>query len=164
MRRLKKVTKEKTQGNNCCSDDARRCCAAVPNSGEATKEAVRKNYGDLIKSAREGACCTGAGTAAQLAGYTEEQLAGLPPEMRQTIFACGNPVAFAEIEEGQAVLDIGSGAGLDALLAAKKVGPEGKVIGLDMTSEMIEAARANAEAAGGVSSVRVSAVKPAREE
>ncbi len=63
-------------------------------------------------------------------------------------FGCGNPLAFSEVEAGQTVLDLGSGAGFDLLIAAKQVGPEGRVIGVDMTDSMIAAARANAARAG----------------
>ena len=145
---LKKLGKRIIGGSSCCPDDGGSCCGPVTKTGKATKEAVRKNYGDLIKPPREGSCCGSGGTVAQMAGYTAEQLDSVPEDMRETSFACGNPVAFTEMKEGQVVLDIGSGAGLDVLLAAKKVGPEGKVIGLDMTPEMIETARANALRAG----------------
>ena len=72
----------------------------------------------------------------------------MPAHAAEHAFGCGNPVALASIEAGQTVLDIGSGAGIDVLLAAGKVGPQGRVIGLDMTPEMIDAARKNATEAG----------------
>jgi len=96
-------------------------------------------------------CCAGPaskGLAATLAGYTRETLAALPADAAKNSFGCGNPVALAEIHEGDTVLDLGSGAGIDLLLAAKLVGPTGKVIGVDMTAAMLERARANAAAAG----------------
>ncbi|MHC4983585.1 MAG: arsenite methyltransferase [Planctomycetota bacterium] len=121
-------------------------CHTEANSPDETRQAVRESYAGLIKSPPGG---PGVGSAvAQLAGYTDEQLEAVPAELRQTVFACGNPVAHSGIKEGQVVLDIGSGAGLDVLLASEKVGPGGKVIGLDMTPEMIETARANARKAG----------------
>jgi SAM-dependent methyltransferase len=83
-----------------------------------------------------------------LAGYSREALAALPPDAVANSFGCGNPVALAEIREGDTVLDLGSGAGIDLLLAAKLAGPRGKVIGVDMTTAMLERARANANAAG----------------
>ena len=144
------------QGNSRKKTPAGRCCPAKGNIGpgtkasEATKQAVRKDYADLVKSPPRASRGGTVPTAAELAGYTPEQLEALPEEMRDTIFACGNPVAFAGIRQGQVVLDIGSGAGVDVLLAAGTVGPAGKVIGLDMTPEMIESARANAAKAGAV--------------
>ncbi len=142
----KKLARRIVGGGSCCSHAAGTCCPQT-DPGEVIKEAVKKNYAELITTAGTG-CCGSTGTIEQLAGYTDEQLEGLPDGVRETTFACGNPVAFAEMKKGEVVLDIGSGAGLDALLAAKKVGPNGKVIGLDMTPEMIEAARANARRAG----------------
>lgn len=82
-----------------------------------------------------------------MAGYTEEQLLTLPQDAIANSFGCGNPVAFAGVQSGETVVDIGSGAGIDCLLAAQKVGPAGRVIGVDMTPVMIEKARKNAAAA-----------------
>jgi len=96
-------------------------------------------------------CCSGPapqGVLTTLAGYSQEALVSLPPDAVANSFGCGNPVALAEIREGDTVLDLGSGAGIDLLLAAKLVGPTGKVIGVDMTSAMIERARANIASAG----------------
>jgi SAM-dependent methyltransferase len=83
----------------------------------------------------------------KLAGYTSEELAALPADAVVNSFGCGNPLAFSEIREGEVVLDLGSGAGIDILLAAKKVGPSGKVIGVDMTDEMIAKGAENVAAA-----------------
>ena len=88
------------------------------------------------------------GCIAKLAGYTNEELSALPPEAITNSFGCGNPLAFAGVKEGQTVLDLGSGAGIDLLLAAKKVGPNGRVIGVDMTDEMLAKAKENIQAAG----------------
>ena len=127
--------------------DSSACCGGEPCETDV-RDAVREHYADLVqKRGSSNACCGPSPVAAQ-AGYTDEQLAALPSDMSETSFACGNPVAFAEVQPGQVVLDIGSGAGLDLILAAKKVGPEGRVIGLDMTPEMIEKATANIKAAG----------------
>jgi arsenite methyltransferase len=82
------------------------------------------------------------------AGYTEEQLRSIPTDAVANSFGCGNPLAFSGVLPGQTVVDIGSGAGIDCLLAAQIVGPSGKVIGLDMTPAMIEKARANARKGG----------------
>lgn len=80
-------------------------------------------------------------------GYDAEELAALPPEALVS-FGCGNPVGVARLQEGEAVLDLGSGAGLDALLAARQVGPAGRVVGLDANADMLARARRNAAAAG----------------
>ena len=115
------------------------------------KSAVRKHYGAAITQGA-GSCCgpnTGnqaGGRYAQLAGYTPEELATLPESV--TTFGCGNPTTFAEMQPGQVVLDLGSGAGLDLILASKKIGPTGRVIGLDMTPEMVQAAYVNLTKAG----------------
>jgi ubiquinone/menaquinone biosynthesis C-methylase UbiE len=84
-----------------------------------------------------------------LIGYSEEEL-GAVPENADLGLGCGNPTAIASLREGQTVLDLGSGAGIDCFLAARQVGPSGRVIGVDMTPEMIERARANAEQGGHV--------------
>lgn len=81
-------------------------------------------------------------------GYTAEELADLPADAVQASFGCGNPVNLAGIEPGDTVVDLGSGAGIDVLLAAKRVGPTGHVIGIDMTEEMIAKAEANIAEAG----------------
>ncbi len=88
------------------------------------------------------------GVAAKLAGYQSGQLAGLPADAVTNSFGCGDPVAFSGVAEGDVVLDLGSGAGIDLLVAAKKVGPTGRVIGVDMTDAMIDKARANIAEAG----------------
>ncbi|HSB67982.1 MAG TPA: arsenite methyltransferase [Candidatus Methylomirabilis sp.] len=132
------------------------------------KDAVRRRYSQAI--AQPGSSCCGPtvgqpvqitnsccgpavtgdmkGSMAKVAGYGEDELGRLPADAVQNSFGCGNPLAFAGVEPGQVVLDIGSGAGIDCLIASEKVGPAGKVIGLDMTPDMIERARQNARAAG----------------
>lgn len=88
------------------------------------------------------------GEAAKLGGYTSEELAGLPADAVVNSFGCGNPLALAGLQPGDVVLDLGSGAGIDLLLAAKMVGPSGQVIGVDMTDDMIAKARKNIADAG----------------
>ena len=97
-----------------------------------------------------GGCCAPSpkGVAAKLAGYTDAEVAALPAEAVVNSFGCGNPLAFSAVKPGDVVLDLGSGAGIDLLLAAKKVGRKGKVIGVDMTDAMIARARKNIRAAG----------------
>ncbi|HIE26696.1 TPA: arsenite methyltransferase [Candidatus Poribacteria bacterium] len=125
------------------------------------KKAVREHYAALVAN-KEGSesccardnCCESSemeealeGNFAKL-GYTEEQISQIPLDAVENSFGCGNPLALAEINEGDVVLDLGSGAGIDVLLAAKRVGPKGKAIGLDMTPQMIEKARQNAAKMG----------------
>jgi len=132
------------------------------------KEAVRRRYAGAIERPASSCCgpapsqpvqigsaCCGPsvteamkGTMAKVAGYGESELGRLPADAVQNSFGCGNPLAFAGVRPGQLVLDIGSGAGIDCFIAAAKVGPAGRVIGLDMTPEMIERARRNAREAG----------------
>ncbi len=117
------------------------------------KGAVKERYARAIQQPGSG-CCGAPGTEAmkgnlvKIAGYQDEDLAALPADAVENAFGCGKPVAFAEVRPGDVVVDIGSGAGIDCLFAARKVGPTGKVIGIDMTPEMNERARANACAAG----------------
>ncbi len=129
------------------------------------KEAVRARYAKAIQ--RQASCCgptssqpvqisnsccgaapVSKGNFAKIAGYDKDELSRLPADAIQNSFGCGNPLAFAGVRAGQTVLDIGSGAGIDCFIAVEKVGPAGKVIGLDMTPEMIERARQNAREAG----------------
>ena len=117
------------------------------------RKTVSTTYARAVKqnAGTSPSCCSGPapqGIAATLAGYSRETLAALPADAVQNSFGCGNPVALAEIRDGDTVLDLGSGAGIDLLLAAKLAGPSGKVIGVDMTQAMIERARINAVAAG----------------
>jgi SAM-dependent methyltransferase len=114
------------------------------------RQAVSEFY--VKEVAAPGKCCCGGapmpkGVAAKVAGYSAEELAALPPDAVCNSFGCGNPLAFSEVREGDAVLDLGSGAGIDILLAAKKVGPRGRAIGIDMTDEMLAKARENIAAA-----------------
>jgi arsenite methyltransferase len=116
------------------------------------REKVSKDYAAAVTRPTGGqACCGGdanVGAVASCAGYTGDELAQLPDDAVVNAFGCGNPLAFSEVREGEVVLDLGSGAGIDLLIAAKKVGPTGRVIGVDMTDEMIAAAEANIRKAG----------------
>ncbi len=112
---------------------------------EKIKEAVRAHY---AARAMESAPCCGEGRAdARALGYTDQEMSGLP-EAAGSSLGCGNPLAFCDVQEGQVVLDLGSGLGIDVILAAQRVGPTGRVIGLDMTPEMIDRATRNAADAG----------------
>lgn len=108
---------------------------------------VRDAYAKAV-TASSGCDCQGKGVAAQWAGYGISETQELPKDVVENSFGCGNPLAFADVKPGQTVLDLGSGAGLDLLIASKRVGPEGRVIGVDMTDEMIAAALANMLKAG----------------
>lgn len=84
---------------------------------------------------------------AEAFGYTPEELTSIPAEANMGL-SCGNPTAFATLRAGETIVDLGSGGGLDVLLAARQVGPMGKAIGIDMTPEMIALSRANAAKSG----------------
>lgn len=121
------------------------------NESESIHQVVRDHYG---KVAREGAsvgcapgCCGGASRGSGELGYSSDELAAVPAGADLGL-GCGNPQAIASIASGETVLDLGSGAGFDCLLAARQVGPAGRVIGVDMTADMIERARANARQLG----------------
>lgn len=112
---------------------------------EKLKKVVREGYAKIAKQDNSCACCGSndlAQAISQKIGYTEEELKKVP-EGTDLGLGCGNPVALASLREGETVLDLGSGAGLDCFLAANKVGKDGKVIGVDMTPEMVDRAREN---------------------
>jgi len=109
-------------------------------------EAVKSKYGTVARSGLS-SNQSGVQAVAEAFGYTAEELASIPAEANMGL-SCGNPTATANLRPGETVVDLGSGGGLDVLLAAEKVGPEGRAIGIDMTEEMIALARRNAEKAG----------------
>jgi SAM-dependent methyltransferase len=121
------------------------------------REEVRSTYGkialsDELSQGSEGSspCCSSnrpAATEAEKLGYSADEVAALP-EGADLGLGCGNPQAIASLKPGETVLDLGSGAGFDCFLAARSVGPTGRVLGVDMTPEMISKARKNAEKAG----------------
>ena len=122
--------------------------------GKDIKDIVREKYGTI--AAASGSCCPSAsccgGTAiiteiGKKIGYADSDLSSVP-EGANLGLGCGNPIALASLREGETVLDLGSGAGFDCFLAAGRVGPAGKVIGVDMTPEMIKRARENARKDG----------------
>ncbi len=112
---------------------------------EQIREAVRDGYGKIAKTGGTccGPSCCGSGTADQVArvvGYSEAELATLPEGANMGL-SCGNPTALASLKAGEVVLDLGSGGGFDVFLAGPKVGPTGRVIGVDMTADMVSKAR-----------------------
>jgi arsenite methyltransferase len=114
------------------------------------KKVVRESYGRIAlekKSCGCGTCVPDAREFAKGIGYSEKELSAIPEEANLGL-SCGNPTAAAGLKEGETVLDLGSGAGFDCFLASKQVGQRGKIIGVDMTPEMIEKARANARKNG----------------
>ena len=116
---------------------------------EAVREMVREGYAGIARNT--GQCCGGAATnadaIARRIGYSDADVAAVPDGANLGL-GCGNPLQFADVQSGNTVLDLGSGAGFDALLAARAVGAGGHVVGVDMTSEMLTRAEANARAAG----------------
>jgi SAM-dependent methyltransferase len=169
MAELKRIEEE---ASSCCSPSAQEsccdpsakseCCAeghpdgcgcsAGRNEGEDVQARVRSRYAAaaLAASSGAGASC---GTAAIIteeqhdsfgAGlYAKDDLGTLPDEAKLASLGCGNPTAVADLREGETVLDLGSGGGIDVLLSARRVGPSGMAYGLDMTDEMLELARRN---------------------
>jgi len=116
---------------------------------EKVKEHVKKRYGEIAKtdcSSCSSSCCSSSscGTPPQYVawklGYSPTDIESVPEESVLGL-GCGNPVALASLKEGETVLDLGSGGGIDVFLASKKVGPQGKVIGVDMTKEMLDRAK-----------------------
>ena len=125
-------------------------------SADEVRNMVRDRYGAIAAkavadAAGKSSCCCGEPAAAERKsremGYSAEQLA-LVPEEANLGLGCGNPQALAVMRRGEVVVDLGSGAGFDCLLAARAVGPEGHVIGVDMTPEMLARARGNAAKVG----------------
>ena len=114
------------------------------------KRMVREAYGSIAADGGKSCCGTSGADASVFAksiGYCGEELA-LIPEGSNLGLSCGNPTAIAGLKDGEVVLDLGSGAGFDCFIAASKVGPSGKIIGVDMTPQMLEKARENARKGG----------------
>ena len=154
-----------TTSKSCCGPD---CCqpsdtvttVAIASAGEQVRATVREKYGAAAQRAVEGraatcgcgtSCCGDAGEVwdpitSDL--YDEGQTTGIPAAALLASLGCGNPTALAELHEGERVLDLGSGGGIDVLLSARRVGPTGKAYGLDMTTEMLRLARENQKASG----------------
>ena len=118
-------------------------------NADAVRDMVREGYAGIARNT--GQCCGGATTnadaIARRIGYSDEDVRAVPAGANLGL-GCGNPLTLARVQPGEIVLDLGSGAGFDALLAARAVGPTGRVVGIDMTPEMLARAEANAEKAG----------------
>jgi arsenite methyltransferase len=141
-------------GGSCeCAESATR-----PEAGEEIREQVRERYAAAARTISTGSasCCEGTLTttdasATEVFGsalYATDDAAGAPSSAVSASLGCGVPTAVADLDEGETVLDLGSGAGADVLISARRVAPTGKAIGLDMTDEMLALARANAAEAG----------------
>ena len=124
---------------------------------QAITEAVRAHYGAIavdLLGGEQSSCCAGGCCGSEIDRsvshdlYLESELEGVPLKAALASRGCGNPTALAELHPGEVVLDLGSGGGIDVLLSARRVGPTGFAYGLDMTDEMLELARRNAEEAG----------------
>ncbi|MGZ6619461.1 MAG: arsenite methyltransferase [Solirubrobacteraceae bacterium] len=158
-----------TQATCCEAEDKPGCCgeqhadhcgcaagATATTSAEALRETVREKYAAAARQAGDAAswCCEAgfdpADTGTQTFGATlyGEEGAHAPQEAVNASLGCGVPTAVADLHEGETVLDLGSGAGADVFISARRVGPTGRAIGIDMTDEMLELARRNAAEAG----------------
>lgn len=115
---------------------------------ESIHEEVRARYAAAATQARGGGCCTTEPGTIGAGLYSALEQDELPEAAVLASLGCGNPIAVAELHEGERVLDLGSGGGIDVLLSAKRVGPTGRAIGLDMTDEMLALAQRNAAEAG----------------
>ena len=132
----------------------------MTSTGEELREEVRRRYAESARAVREGAggcgcgsgsCCADGESEASIFGealYPSEQRGELPNAAVLASLGCGNPTAVADLQEGEVVLDLGSGGGIDVILSAKRVGPAGIAYGLDMTDEMLALAQRNAADAG----------------
>lgn len=114
----------------------------MPTDNAEVVEIVRERYGAIARGEQSGCGCAAPGEVARAIGYSDEDLA--LAQQANLGLGCGNPLALAAIRPGMTVLDLGSGAGFDAFLAWRRVGPTGRVIGVDMTDDMLAQARANA--------------------
>jgi len=116
------------------------------------KEFVKKTYSSIAKQKKKSCCSSSCGTSgnrdiSEKMGYAKKDLDSIPEDANMGL-GCGNPVAIASLKEGETVIDLGSGGGIDVFLAAKRVGEKGKAIGIDMTEEMVKKARENAKKGG----------------
>jgi SAM-dependent methyltransferase len=116
-------------------------------SADEIRKIVRQKYGEIARADSLSCCGTSLVENPEDLGYTADQSESIPTGANLGL-GCGNPLAHAQLRSGETVLDLGSGAGIDAFLAAREVGPTGRVVGVDMTPDMLERARRNAQAAG----------------
>ena len=158
MEDVQKQSKPTAPGGACCDpapSKSSACCGAeappapqlrADTPAEDIRKLVRERYGAIAQTSTS--CCgTSLVQDPEQLGYSEDQAAAIP-EGANLGLGCGNPLQHARVQPGETVLDLGSGAGIDAFLAARETGPTGHVVGVDMTPEMIERARANARKVG----------------
>ena len=138
---------------SCCDErEIKSCCGGTRTTEshhDDVRDKVRRAYTDVVTNSA--GCCgtaaTNVETVGRRAGYSQEQLDALP-EGANLGLGCGNPTAIGTLRPGEVVVDLGSGAGIDAFLAAEQVGPTGRVIGVDMTQPMLDKARSFADSEG----------------
>jgi arsenite methyltransferase len=128
------------------------CCGPGPSAARGQRGGCCGPSANAVLR-QDASCCGPSAAAVEPSGvasrfYSPEELAGLPDTVTDVSLGCGNPIALADLQPGEVVLDLGSGGGIDCFLAAKRVGPHGRVIGLDMTTDMIKLARRNAKKVG----------------
>ena len=149
---IQKVTSICSPGSGCCppSDG---CCppsdGCCPTDNDDVKQLVAKSYANTLKKTES--CCVSVDST--LNGYTAEELLKAGAESNLGL-GCGHPLSFANATEGETIVDLGSGAGIDCFLASEKVGPSGSVIGVDMTPEMVSQARKNVASKTGFENVQ----------
>ncbi len=149
---------ESSEKASCCGEQHGEGCGCAAGDGRASsvaatavRETVREKYAAAARAAAEGSggCCSPADqTGAFGASLYADEASAVPEAAVGASLGCGVPTAVADLHEGEVVLDLGSGAGADALISARRVGPTGRAIGIDMTEEMLELARQNAVQAG----------------
>ena len=133
---------------SCCSPNATKTVTAT--EPVEIRDRVREHYADIARSAGVSSCCgpnCSTEETSKAVGYSASELESIP-EAANLGVGCGNPTAVAEIRQGETVVDLGSGGGIDCFLASNATGPNGRVIGIDMTDEMLDRARRNAEQGG----------------
>jgi arsenite methyltransferase len=142
---------------SCCGESHSSSCGCAAGAAPATalevRETVREKYAAAARAAAQGlasGCCSPADESGVFGAalYSESDEHEAPDAAISASLGCGVPTAVADLHEGEVVLDLGSGAGADVLISARRVGPTGRAIGIDMTDEMLELARANAAEAG----------------
>ncbi len=140
-----------SEGCGCSAGSVAASTVALTPTVEQVRETVREKYAAAAVAAASGPACCGPADDAGLFGaslYADSGERDAPESAINASLGCGVPTAVADLHRGETVLDLGSGAGADVLISARRVGPSGRAIGLDMTDEMLELARANAHEAG----------------